>query len=58
MSDPKIGPAVQRLLDRLEAIALSLSRRSGVLAFWVWGLSGGLRGFNVPLCRSWTLSAG
>jgi hypothetical protein len=32
MIDPTIGPAVQRFLDRLEAIALSLSQRSGALA--------------------------
>lgn len=32
MSDPTIGPAVQRLLDRLDAIATSLKAESGALA--------------------------
>lgn len=32
MTDPTIGPAVQRLLDRLDAIAASLAQQDGALA--------------------------
>ena len=40
MSDPVIGPTVQHLLDRLDAIALSLSGRSYTLALLALGSVG------------------